>query len=316
MQCLKLVLFGALFGVISSCSVITRIGVQTAAPSLKKASVSAQYEHDWDHFKDSILSQLKLLELLLEIEPDNSNLLESLVKGYAGLGFGYYETVYLKDYYQDRDQSEFKVKAIDAYSRALSYANQYLKNRGSSLDLLTKKMNNQKDFFSYMDSKFGKSDTVTLFYMTQALASMINLNRDSVSLMSKINLATNALEWVCKKDPNVEYGMCYLFKAGLMATRPRMLGGNPKKAASDLKKYMKEVPGNALTQIFYLQYIVIPSDDKKEFEKVSYNLKKFFKAFEDRFVFPGENKKDPLNLFNAIAKKRWVIMNQMKKDIF
>lgn len=316
MQYFKIAVFVVSSLVLGSCSMMTKVSVGTMAPSLEEASISIQYEHDWDHFKESIISQVKILELLHAINPESKSLLTSLVKGHSAIGFGYFETLYLADAYQDKDHSVYKAKASDSYSRSIHFAKKYFTERGVQWSQLERLMNNTNKFNEFMNDHFGDSDLVAVFYTTQSLASLINLNRDKVVLMSKLNLAVNMLNWVCGKKPDIEMNTCTLFQAGLMASRPKMLGGNPKEAARILKRFFKNNPNNALAKVFYLQYISIPQDNKKEFNQYTKKLNRFFYRFDQSFIFPNKGKEDPVNLFNAIAKKRLSIMKKYKKEIF
>jgi hypothetical protein len=105
------------------------------------------------------------------------------------------------------------------------------------------------------------------------------------------------------------------------ASRPRMLGGNPEKAKVLYANAMKKRPKHLLISLNKIQFIDLPLMDGEEYEKLAATLRTEFEAWGNK---SRDNLKDEssyrkyreLDLYNAIAKKRFDIIEQNKKKIF
>lgn len=304
-----------------SCSTMRKVGVKVIAGGIGESSKDIQKETDWNYFKDSIPGNLKLMETMLSMDPSNKEILTALIQGFVGYAFGIHETQYISDQLKEVEDSEHLKAAISYYSKALSYGEMYLLERGVDRSQIVKLINEQSKLTEYLSSNLSESDYKAIFYTAQAWGSLINLQRTNMILMSELPGVKSLFDFVCLKKPDFEFGACDLFYASYEIGRPKLLGGNPEKGKQIFKDFIKKYPLNLLGQVMYIQLAVIPEANKKEFENMAEGLDEDFEIFmnlNNKGIYK-ENKFDQapyVKLFNAIAYKRYLIINKFKKEIF
>ncbi|MCT4641949.1 MAG: TRAP transporter TatT component family protein [Bacteriovoracaceae bacterium] len=284
---------------------------------LDKSSLSLTRESDWDYFKESSLGNLKLLETLYSIQPNNKRLLKLLIKGHGGYALGVFDTLALEDKIKEEDFSWWRQRAISHYTRAVDYGIKYLALHDVKFeDLKSKKIEEEI-------KKFDKENVTALFYFAQAWGQIINYRRTDLKLIGEIGYVEYILNWACKTDPFFESGLCDMYKAVFEAQRPRVMGGDPKLAKELFKIAIKRHPKNLLLRVNMIEYLLIPTSDLAEFIKQKEFLNREFwrwsgtKDYSRRVNIESDYTAfDPQNLFNAIAKKRFWTIKKYEKDLF
>ncbi|HXH76497.1 MAG TPA: TRAP transporter TatT component family protein [Bacteriovoracaceae bacterium] len=304
---------------LSSCGTIQKWGMRSASPMFKKSSDALTRENSWDFFRDSAPGNLKFLELLYLQDPDNLTLLGVLIKGYSGYAFAVPETLAFDDELAGKEDSPWKEQAMIHYTRALDYG----------LDYLDKKDISRSDLLNFDEQKLEKAlnkeldedDLSAVLFTAQAWGSLINLQKDNVSMVSQVPKVKVLFDWVCKKDPKIENGVCEIFYAQYESSRPLMLGGNPKKGEELYLAAIKNRPHHLLMRTGYMQFLLLPGFEQEKYEAQAKELKneitKWNTLNRDSLEDNSEYKYDKsLNLYNAIAKKRFEIIEKNKKKIF
>jgi len=287
---------------ISSCS-LQKMALRSAAPMFEKSTQLVTHESNWEFFKESSPGNLKFLELLSLQDQDNLALLGVLIKSYSGYAYGVKETLLFQDEMNQVEDSVWKKDAIFFYGRAFDYGLVYLskKNINPFTDDLDKKLDS-----------LSESDLVAILYTAQAWGTLINLQKDNMELVSQVPRVKSMFDWVCRIRPNIDDGVCDIFFAQYEASRPRMLGGNPEKAHELYAKAIEKNPKNLLIRLNYIQYSLLPGFDAEKYEAQAKVLKVEFEKFQS-----GQYKDVPqLNLYNAIAKKRFEAIELHKSKIF
>jgi hypothetical protein len=301
---------------------VRSVGVKSAAGILQSGVQEVNTEANYKVFKDSTISNLKIVESLWFTQQDNEDLLTLLIKGYGGLAFGVSETSYLDDNLKGEDESVHKDQAIYHYSKAFRYGLKFFAENGiSKAELLAKEAPIKMK--GLLDSNMGEDDMLAVFYFAQSWGGMINLQRDDVRLMSSLGTVKSMMDWVCDKDPTFEFGSCSLFYAVYEAGRPAMLGGSLEKGKEIFQKMIKENPENLLAKVAYVQFYIIPTIDEVLYAKAIQELNREVIAFEGVKNYSKESKgtakylKHPeFNLFNSIAIERIKIIKKNKNEIF
>ncbi len=302
-----------------SCGTIQKMGLRSVGPLFKNAGDLSVRERDWNFFKASAPGNLKVSELLYLQDTENEVLLRSLVKGYAGYAFGVSETLMLGDELSGSESTENRREAIVMYTRSLDYGFDYLEKQGIKRnDVLTF---SEDDLLKKFDHELNEEDYSVVVYTAQAWASLINLQKDNMNLISHIPKVKIFFDWVCRKDPKVELGVCSIFFAQYEGSRPKMLGGNPEKGRILYEEAMLKYPKNLLIRMGYIQNMLLPAFDKELYEKEARILTEEFAKWEDLNRDDLQNHstyrvKEDYNLFNAIAKKRFEIIEKNKSKIF
>ncbi len=306
---------------LASCSWTRRQGVNFMAPMLE-SGVQKNFEvRDWEYFSEAAPGNLLLLDSLLATSPENKTLLEQAIKSHFGYAFGVQETLHWAEVYSERENKKYLNRALYHYSKAIEYGEQYLNSEGMDYLQLKKKILTPKKIQEILEENLGDADRVAMFYLGAAYSSSLNLQRNRSDLLTLMPLGKAMIDWACEDDPNMEQGLCSAFDALYLMSRPKMLGGNPNKGLKVFKRVMKTYPQNALLSITFLQYYSIPRDNQGEFKSYMKRLKKFFAEFSQKRkdfnkLLKSSDKNNVFNLFNAIAEKRYTILNKYRRNLF
>lgn len=306
-----------LFLVLTSCS-LQKLALRSSTSILEKSSEGMMKEGNWDFFRQAAPSNIKFLEVLWMQDKDNLRLLSALIKSYAGYAFTVSETLLISDELRGLEDSPWKHQAISFYTRALDYGVFYLGKKGLTPDdLLTLSEADLKTKLKRLDEE----DITALLYLAQAWGSLINLQKDNVVLVAQVPKVKLLFDHVCEKKPNIDNNVCDIFYAQYLSSRPKMLGGHPEKGEELFLQAIENHPRNLLIRVTYLQQVVLPAYDQDKYEKQAKILQKEFANWEDLKRESLKNESlyynfENLNLFNAIAKKRFLLMEKNKKHIF
>ena len=301
------------------CSSIQKLAVKGVTPIFVEGSDKLTYERNWEFFKEASPSNIQLVEMLYLQDPENLPLLTTLIKTYAGYTYAVPETLAFGDELSGVEGSIHKQNAISYYTKTLDYGLSYFLMKGiTKNDLLTL---DAKKLSKKIKEKLSKKDLTAVLFTAQAWLSLINLQKDNVALITQIPRAKIVIDWVCGEDKDIENGVCDMFYAQYEGSRPKMLGGNPEKAKELYSAAMKKRPKHLLIRVGYIQYLVLPGFDEEAYAYESKILKEEFAKWSeinrDTLVDTSEYKSvSHLNLFNAIAMKRFEIIEQNKKKLF
>lgn len=302
-----------------SCGSLQKWGLRSATPLFQSTSDLSTHEHNWNYFRDSTPGNLKFSELLYLQDPENSELLSLLVKGHAGYSFAVPETMLLEDEILGVEDSIWKREAISHYTRSLDYGLEYLGRQDiSRKDLLELE---EKKLKEKLDDKLNEEDLMALLYTAQSWGSLINLQKDNIALISQVPRVKILFDHVCEIHPEIDHGVCLIFNAQYAASRPRMLGGDPARAKELYQAAFKEYPQHLLIRVNYIQSMLLPSMESEAYEAEANILREEFAKWENLNRDTLENESEyrgvrELNLYNAIAKKRFDIIEKNKKKIF
>jgi hypothetical protein len=318
---LKIISCSILLASLFSCAAVNTIALRTTADVIQAGSDEALTEGNYEHFKAATPANLKLLEGLWFSDQKNKTLLGLLVKGYSAFAFAVAETEALEDILLEKAKSQKIDQVLMLYEKAIYYGEKYLQESG-----ISKKELWNKEFPSKLKNRFNeqldKEDYVTVFYFGQALGSSINIQRQNLVKMSFMNHSLQTLNYICEKEPSIEYGSCDLFQAVLMASIPSIMGGSQVKARKMFKKLIKSRPTNLLAHLSFIQYHIIPMMEEDEYfgemaklqKKIGhwYGLQKGMKTKYTRLY----ERDRFFNLFNAISKERYKTLKKLKNELF
>lgn len=301
------------------CSSVQKLALKGVTPIFVEGSTKLTYERNWEFFREASPANIKLVEMLYLQDTKNLELLSTLIKTYAGYTYAVPETLALGDEFAGMDESLHKQNAILLYTKALDYGLDYFQQKGiTKNDLLNL---DEKKLLDKIKSKLSGKDLTAALFTAQSWLSLINLQKDNVALIAQVPRAKIVIDWVCGKDPSIENGLCDIFYAQYEGSRPKMLGGNPEKAKELYLAAIKKRPRHLLIRIGYIQYLILPGFDKEAYEFEAKALREEFSKWEDinrdNLVDNSEYKSvEHLNLFNAIARKRFDFIEKNKLKIF
>lgn len=309
---------------LGGCGGVQKMAVGTTAGLLFDAAYEMETEPDWELLKQGIGPNLKMVEGLYYLSPQDDDLLVALVKGYTAYAFAIHETEALQDQMSGNVNSKALARAQHFYSRAIEYGIEYFKEEGISWDELVQATRAEGGVPALLARELPSNQRAheAAAFFGQALGGLINLKKDDMILVAQLPVAKGMFDWVCAEKPDINHGACNLFYAAYEAGRPRMLGGNPEKGRALFKKTMELNPSNWLVHITYLQYYVIPMGDEEEWASLKSTLDQALVLNQKNMVWrPGEKKdqafsNDSIRAFQAVALKRWEIIKKFEKELF
>lgn len=311
---------------LSSCS-MNRIAVSGSSNLLYSASNEAQSEPSFEQFKYGVPGNLMLMEGLLAESPENKDILVTLTKGYAGYAFVINETDMVDEEWSESKAETGKSQALLNYTRALNFGLRYLRQNNIDFSDLITAMNEQNGIFRLLDkglSSDKKKDLELVLFSAQSLAALINLQKDNMSMVAQLPAAKGMFDWVCSKDPQINYGTCDIFYGAFEAGRPKMLGGNPAKGKEIFLRAIQTHPHNWLIRASYMQYYLIPQNDKEGFDQQMEFMKNKQAEFNAFHVYSNDpnapenewSKESRLRIYQSLALKRTELMNKYQKQFF
>ena len=304
----------------AGCAGFHRIGVNTFAPLLYKGGDALLEEGNWENFRAGVSANLIQVEGLLKSSPDNEKLLATLIKGHAGQGFGVWETLLLGEIWAGREGAFYRRQAVEHYSKAIHYGMDYLSKKGISLKLLHLHLRKPTGIQKLLKRKLGDDlwDIEAVFFTAQSLAGLINLQKQNIALVGELALAKALFDYACTLRPDFYFGSCGLFYGAYLSGRPRMLGGNPQEGRKIFERSIKQYPQNYLLRMSFLEYYIIPREERELYQKQKVFLEKALAEHRNKLVWSPTRITEsfPLRLYQAIALKRFELIKNNEKEIF
>jgi hypothetical protein len=288
-QLIIIFIFGLM---ITRCS-INRIVVNHTASILVKAMPAFEKETNIEFAEQSIGAHLKLIEGLLELEPDNSELLLLVARGYTLYTFGFVEEkIDVADKQNnDKEKNELILQASDFYSRAQKYGFKSIFQSHSKIYNVIEK---GLDELSSELKTFKRKDVPELFWTAFAWGRLIYLKQNEPALLASLPKVELIMQRVLELDESYYFGGVHLFYGAYYGGRPVMFGGDLMKAKQHLQRAVDISQGRFLmAKLLFAQYYAIPVQDRELFE---ITLQQIISAPPN--LFPEQS------LTNQLAKKR------------
>jgi len=307
-----------------SCGMVQKMAVKTTSDMLFDAAKEIETEANWEIFKDGVPGNLKMMEGMLYVEPGNRKLLVGLSKGYTGYAFAVSETQYLPDLLKEKE-SPYRAQLLANYTKGLNFGLRFLEESGIKFDDLKKMMSEDGGIIRLLDKELDDTrlDKEGVIFTAQSMGSLILLQKDEMALVALLPIVKGLFDWVCLKDPNINYGACDMFQAAYEAGRPKMLGGNPEKGKAMFKQLFQKHPHNWLARIAYIRFYVIPMSEEDEFKKEMAFLESMREKYLAQIPWKGGNEQvEPefankaLYLYQTIAIKQYEMIKTAAKGLF
>ncbi|MBC7539702.1 MAG: hypothetical protein H7281_12840 [Bacteriovorax sp.] len=309
---------------ISSCS-INKMAVGGVSGLIYSSSGGLLAESNFEVFKNGIEGNLILIEGMLAQSPENLNLLSTLNKGYAGYAFAVNESRMYEEEWSELKSEQGRKQALLNYTRAMNFGFRYLKDKDIELSEILAHMNEPQWIHALLDKQLGtsKRDLEVVLFTAQSMSALINLQKDNMGLVSQLTAAKGMFDWVCSKDPSINYGTCDIFNGAYESGRPTMLGGNPAKGKEIFLKAIANHPHNWLIRTSYMQFYLIPQNDEAGFKEQMLALKVFQEDFEKYYIYSQDARVEApwaretnLRFYQTLALKRYELMGRFQKQFF
>jgi len=252
-------------------------GTIVATASLLEDVVKSSYrQSDLRMIREGTPAYLMLLDGMVEAWPDNAQLLMAAAQGYSS-----YASVFLED-----QEGDYAKRLTDKGKR---YALRSLELKGLKNPL-------QRPFDDFKEdlAHLGKKEVPYLFWSATCWASWISLNLDSVEAVAELPKVEAMMQRVLTLDETFYYGGPHLFMGIWFASRPKIAGGDLKKAQTHFLRAIELSQGKFLmAYVYYASTYARQALDKDLFTSL---LQKVLKSAADD---PPE-----LTLLNTVAKKK------------
>ena len=308
-----------LLGVLVGCGGMQRIAIsQVVGPMVGQAAGEMEQEGNWQTFRRAIPGNLKFLEGLVYLEPNNLDLLAAALKANSGYAFGVLETLWLGDKWRFPQRKHHRLQALHHYSKGIHWGLRYLQLRGMSHAQLLEAQR-EGELPGLLGRKLeGEEDLEVVFFLAQSMGSFANLHKTSPMALAQLPLVKAMFDWVCAQRPGIRHGACFLFYGAWEAGRPALLGGNLAAGKRHFLQGIEQHPKNYLMRVAYLRFYVIPTRDRLAYRQQRDFLRQAFRAWGQRFWWTegGESYRGSDNLYNAIARKQFTLMVENEKWLF
>lgn len=310
---------------LSSCSNLNSIAINSTSGLMYSAAGAVETNANLDMIRAGLPGNLIMLEGLLSESKNNEELLATLTKGYVGYAYAINETEWLESEWQNKT-SLSKEQALINYTKGFNFGLRYLKSKNINWNDL-KGLQNDATSFQLLLSKnltSKKIDLETVLFTAHSLGAMVNLQKDNIGLVAELTIVKNLFDWVCNKNPEINFGTCDIFYGTYESGRPTMLGGNPTRGKEIFEKAIMKYPNNWLIRTSYIQYYLVPQGNEAEFNVQMSILKNENAKFQNEIIYQANKLDDKqlwleeehLRFYQSLAMKRYELMDKYKKNLF
>lgn len=254
---------------LSSCST-RKIVVNEISNISEVGAVAFEQDDDLDMVEKSIPGNIKLLEVILENNPDNYKILILLSRLYAAYSFGFFEgrlesSLIGKNYSLLSGHNLLRENVNRYYLRGADYALRAIESRHPGADAKLKIPASADYLLKAMD----KEDVQALFWYGFNLSSLINNNRDSVLLLSKAYLIEKIMKRIIELDQEYFFGGSHLILLSYYSSLPPYSDEKLDLSLFHYKK-LKEHRGGPflLADLYFARYYLSRKQEKEKFENI------------------------------------------------
>jgi hypothetical protein len=269
-------LFLCLLFFLSSCLPNKKLTVGATATLLEEVARASYRQSDLRILREGMPAYLMLIDGMVQTVPDNEQLLIAAAQSYSS-----FASLFVED--QDKEYANL------LYERGKQYALRSLEMRGFKKPL-------QRSFDDFKEGlkRLGKKDVPYIFWAATCWVNWIRLNLDSIEAISELPRVESLMKRALELDEGFYYGGPHLFMGIWFASRPKIVGGDLKKAQEHFLKALDLGQGKFLmAYVYYANYYARKMTDKDLFTST---LQKVLET-------PAETSPD-LVLLNTVAKKQ------------
>ena len=270
-----------------------------------KAMPAYERETNLEFAEQAIVGNLKQLEGLLEVSPDNQDLLLLTSRSFASYAFGFVEEKIdiANKQYDFEKKEELVMQAVDFYTRARKHGLALLAQHRKSFPMV---LDRNLEYLSSELKFIEKKHVPALFWTVFAWGNIINLQQDDPERLAELPKVDLIMENIIKLDERYFFGGPHLFYGVYYGGRPETLGGDPEMAKKHFLRAIDISQGKYLMTRFLLaKYYAVRVQDRTLFEQT---LKEIISAPAD--IFPEQG------LVNQLAKRHAVRWLDYADDIF
>lgn len=270
----------ALAAALCGCS-LNRIAARQTGDIIRRGMPVYLEDGDEQTARETLLSSVKLTEAVLQSDPQNSGILETLAQGYCGYAFMFAEDA-------DPKRASLFYKRGEEFSRRILAARGIIAPEGD-----------------FLKKPLRAADAPAAFWNGFCRAGYAQLNLDDTDAIADISRIDALLDAVLEADPSYYYNGAHALKGALLAARPPMFGGDPAQARRHFEAALSGPGADFLPNKFaYAKTYAVRVQDAELFDRL---LKEVLDAY-DRL--PQQR------LANTVAKTKARKLLEKKDDLF
>ena len=259
-----------------ACLPNKKLTVGATATLLEGVAKASSKQSDLRILREGMPAYLMLIDGMIQAWPDNGRLLIAGAQSYSS-----FASLFVED--QDKEYANL------LYARGRQYALRSLEMRGFKDPL-------QRPFDDFKGGlkRLGKKDVPILFWTATCWANWIRLNLDSMEALSELPRVESMMKRTLDLDEGFYYGSPHLFMGIWYASRPKIAGGDLKKAQEHFLKALDLGQGKFfMAYVYYASYYARKTMDKEL----------FISTLQKVLETPAETSPD-LTLVNTVAKRQ------------
>ncbi|MGZ3493622.1 MAG: TRAP transporter TatT component family protein [Thermodesulfobacteriota bacterium] len=241
-------LFLCLLSLLPACLPNKKLTVGATATLLEEIAKASSRQSDLRMLREGTPAYLMLIDGMIQAVPDNDRLLLAGAQSYSS-----FASLFLGD--QDQEYANL------LYEKGKGYALRSLEARG-----FRDPLHRSFDDFKEGLKRLTKREVPYIFWTATCWANWIRLNLDSVEAVSELP----RVEWMMRRalelDEGFYYGGPHLFMGIWFASRPKIAGGDLKKAEEHFLRALDLGRGKFLmAYVYYAKYYARNKMDKELF---------------------------------------------------
>jgi len=268
---------------------IQGIAVSTVGNIVQDGFTAITSEADLDFAEKALPGNIKLLEVMLQNDPENVRLLLLTSQAYSS-----YALAYLEDSLKDR--------ARDFYVRGRDFGLRVLRQDKE----LARALDGTVDDLKAVLAKRDKELVPGAFWTAFGWGSFVYLSQDNPDAIGDLPRAEALMDFVSRHDSAYYYGGADIFLGTSLGSRPKILGGNTDAARLHFDKALRINGGKFLmTYVYLAQSVAVQTLDEELFDTC-------LRTVDDASI----NVLPEFRLANAIAKKKAQRLHARRADLF
>lgn len=230
----------------------TKLAANQTVSVFHQGAAAFDKEHDADLARTSALGQLKLFEGLMEVVPENGELLLLASESFATFTFGFLEDDL--EVFEEGDPAFEKshARAVDFYGRALTYASAWMALEHEEWPAI---LDGPVDALEAHLATLEPEDAAGLFWCGFALGGSVNLQADDPAAVLNLPKVKALMTRVVELDEGIFHGGAHLVLGSAAASFAPALGGDPALAKAHFERAIELTGGRYLmTRVVYATY--------------------------------------------------------------
>jgi tetratricopeptide (TPR) repeat protein len=277
---------------ISGCYAGTRgqIMVDTMKPLMDKMKISVNKNSDVELIRDSMPVSLVQIDGLLELSPDDKDLLARAAEVNSGYAFLFVE---------EKD----KARARRLYKKARDYALRALKQN----EAFERALNQPNEDFVQALNTFEKEDVPALFFATSSWLSWIGLSHASdPEVLMDLPKIEAMMDRILVLDESFNYGGVHALLGAFFASRPLKFGGQPEEAKYHFNEAFEISESKYLVwHLLYAKFYAVQIQDRQ-----------LFVTTLEKIISAPENLLPEINFVNEATRQKAKVLLAKVDDFF